>query len=43
MYWGFGEEKKKEDDWEQILAQGESSPEEEKEIAIVTMVKYFCF
>ena len=24
MYWGFGEEKKKEEDWQQMLAQGQS-------------------
>ena len=25
MYWGFGEEKNKEEDWQQMLAQGQSS------------------
>ena len=25
MYWGFGEGKKKEADWQQMLAQGQSS------------------
>ena len=24
MYWGFGEKKKKEEDWQQMLAQGQS-------------------
>ena len=25
MYWGFGEKKQKEEDWQQMLAQGQSS------------------
>ena len=31
MHWGFGEkEKKKEEDWQQMLAQGESPPHPSK-------------
>ena len=30
MYWGFGEEKKKEEDWQRMLAQGQSSSPKNK-------------
>ena len=30
MYWGFGEWEKKEEDWQQMLAQGESLPAKKK-------------
>lgn len=31
MYWGSGEGKKKEGDWQQVLAEGQSSSPKEKE------------
>ena len=32
MYWGFGEEKKEREDWQQMLAQGESFPAKRKKL-----------
>ena len=33
MYWGFGEEKKeREEDWQQVLAEGESFPRKKKKL-----------
>ena len=31
MHWGFGEEEKEEEDWQQMLAQGRSFPAKKKE------------
>ena len=31
-YWGFGEGNKKEEDWQQMLAQGDSFPGEKKNL-----------
>ena len=37
MYWGFGEEKeKREEDWQQMLAQGEFFPVKRKENTSMT-------
>ena len=41
MYWGFGEEKKKkrEKDWQQMLAQGETS--QQKIVSNIGIIKSF--
>ena len=31
MHWGFGEERKKDEDWQQILAQGKSFPAKQQQ------------